>query len=283
MTPSTIAIGAVALVVVIVLVIVGIEVTGGSSSSTGALTAPKPTPASAKVVSEVESVPASVQSAVGAWSAVGVPVASELTSPTVKTGQPPLKLGKSPLPAALYIGGVFCPYCAATRWSLLLAFSKFGTFSGLQETTSSPWDVYPDTPTFDFSKATYSSTYINFQPVELYGQDINAVNTHKQVAKLTSTEASVYQKYDSSSGVPFVDIGNKVLITGAPIYPQLLDGKTQGQVAAQLSNPKSSVTKAIVGTANALIAGICNIDGQKPAAVCSNSGVRAAGSAIGLS
>lgn len=279
------AIGAVAVVVIVVVAIVVVKVSGGGSSSPTGIKPPPVTPASATVLSEVEHVPASVQSAVGAWSAVGVPNPAELTAPSVKTGQPPLHLGSSTLPGALYIGGEFCPYCAATRWSLLAAFSKFGTFSGVQETYSSPWDTDPLTPTFTFVHATYTSRYIHFDPVEALGQDTTGVGTHGQLTRLTSQQQHLWVHYDTTNGqqgVPFVDIGNKVFVLGAPINPQVLGGMDQTAVASQLTNPKSPITKAIVGTANSLVAGICSVDGQQPATVCTNAGVRAAASSMGL-
>ncbi len=283
MSPSTIAIGAVALVVVIVVAIVLVKVTGGSSTaSSGAngLRPPTVTTAAPGVLNQLASVPASVQDTVGAWKSVGI---SGLTGPSLAPkSQPVLKLGSSPLPAALYIGGMFCPYCAATRWSLYLAFSKFGTFSNVGETTSSPWDSYPDTPTLDFTHTTFTSTYVNFQPVEYLSQDTTAVNTHTVLTPLTAQEKAVYAKYDNSAGVPFVDIGNKVLVTGAPIYPQLLAGMTQGQVASTLTNANSPVTQAIVGTANDFIAGICSLTGQQPSTVCTNPGVHKAAIALGI-
>lgn len=285
LTPSTIGIGAVAVVVVVVVAIIAFKVIGGGgggASGSNGIQPPTVTTASATVLHNVESVPASVQNAVGAWQSVG---AQGLTAPAVKSGQPALKLGSSSLPAALYVGGEFCPYCAATRWSLLMAFSKFGTFSGVQETTSSPWDVYPSTPTFTFAHTSYTSQYVHFVPKEYLGQDTTGVNTHGVLQPLTKQEQRVYTKYDTvngQTGVPFVDIDNKVMITGAPIDPQLLAGMTQQQVASTLSNPSSNVTKAIVGTANALIAGVCNVDGQQPATVCSDAGVQAAGKALGL-
>lgn len=285
LSPSTIAIGAVSLVVVIVVALIAVKVTSGGSGSSGAngLKPPPITPASATVLSEVEHVPVSVQNAVGAWSSVGTP---GLTPPTYKPGQPPLKLGPSPLPYALYVGGLFCPYCAATRWSLLMAFSKFGTFTGVGQTTSSPWDSYPDTPTFDFTHAHYTSSYINFDPVEYLGQDTTGVDTHTVLTPLTPSENKVYTHYDTvngQTGVPFVDIANKVFVTGAPIDPQLLESLgTWSAVASQLTNPKSQVTQAIVGTANDFIAGICAATGQQPASVCSVAGVKAAATAMGL-
>jgi len=283
LSSRTIAIGAVSLVVVVVVALIAVKVTGGSSSSSsssGALHPPAVTTASVSVLKDMESVPTSVQDSVGAWSSVGI---SGLTSPSIETGQPMLHLGSSSLPAALYIGGEFCPYCAATRWALLLAFSKFGTFTGVDETTSSPWDSYPDTPTFTFVHAHYTSSYINFEPIEYLGQDTDGLDTHGILTPLTAAQQHVYSKYDTQEGVPFVDIANKEFVLGAPIDPQLLAGMTQGQVAAQLDNAKSQVTEAIVGTANDLIAGVCSVDGQQPGPVCSTGGVQAAAKALGIS
>ena len=41
------------------------------------------------------------------------------------------------------MGAEFCPYCATERWSVVMALSKFGTFSHLVGTTSSSTDVDP--------------------------------------------------------------------------------------------------------------------------------------------
>jgi len=30
-----------------------------------------------------------------------------------------------------YVGGEYCPYCAIQRWALLVALSKFGSFTNL--------------------------------------------------------------------------------------------------------------------------------------------------------
>lgn len=45
-------------------------------------------------------------------------------------------------PTVLYIGAEYCPYCAATRWQMIIAFMRFGSFSGLEYMTSDPSDVY---------------------------------------------------------------------------------------------------------------------------------------------
>ena len=49
--------------------------------------------------------------------------------------------GKSP--AMLYYGAEYCPYCAAERWAMTAALSRFGTWSELKITASSHTDVFP--------------------------------------------------------------------------------------------------------------------------------------------
>ena len=53
-------------------------------------------------------------------------------------------------PEILYIGAEYCPFCAAQRWSMIIALSRFGTFSNLHFMTSSASDYSPSTPTFTF-------------------------------------------------------------------------------------------------------------------------------------
>ena len=56
-------------------------------------------------------------------------------------------------PELLYMGGEYCPFCAAERWAIAAAVSRFGTLSGLHFIHSSPTDVYPSTPTLSFYKS----------------------------------------------------------------------------------------------------------------------------------
>ena len=50
---------------------------------------------------------------------------------------------------------------------MVVALSRFGTFSNLRTTTSAADDVYPSTPTFTFYGADYTSPYLAFSSVEL--------------------------------------------------------------------------------------------------------------------
>jgi len=67
-----------------------------------------------------------------------------------------------------YVGGEYCPYCAIQRWALLVALSKFGSFTNLDgQVISSSTDVYPGLASWSFVGAKYSSPYFTFDPTEL--------------------------------------------------------------------------------------------------------------------
>ena len=116
-------------------------------------------PVSAAVMEQVTSV------GVTTLSAIGLP--SSVTPPATVSGSPLMLNGK---PEVLYVGGEFCPFCALERWSLMVALSHFGTFSGVEYMQSSSTDVDPNTPTFTFANATYTSQYITFVAVEELNQ-----------------------------------------------------------------------------------------------------------------
>jgi hypothetical protein len=161
----------------------------------------------------------------------------------------------------LYIGAEFCPYCAAMRWSMAVALSRFGTFSPLRGIHSSSTDVYPSTPTLTFYKSSYASRYLVFTPVE------NETVTQAPLQATTPEQQAIWDKYDANS-YPFIDFGNKYLIT-SPIYdPGVLAGKSWSQVAAALHDPSSPVAQGALGAANYITAAICKLTGNQPASVC---------------
>lgn len=280
-SPTTLAFGAVGLVVVVVVALVIVKVTGGGSSSSPNAIAPVLTSATPTVMSELTNVSPTISNA------VGVPSSSLVQAPSVWNGQTPLKFdGK---PGGFAVLAEFCPYCGAERWSLIVALSHFGTFSGVDETTSSPWDTDPATPTFSFLHATYTSPYFSMKLIENESNDTTGLGTRKPLQPLTSQETNLDNKASahfglSSQGYPFVDFGNKVFVLGPSYNPQVLDqtGLDQAALAAKLTNSKDQVTQAIVGSANYITAAICNLTGMQPASVCSESYVTQATKAMGL-
>ncbi len=277
-SPSTLAFVSIGVVVVIILVFVVVKVAGSGSTPSKTRVIPAPTPASASVVADVTGVPQSVSDAVGTGQGVN--------APQVLKNQPKLTSAAGK-PEMLYIGGEFCPFCGAERWAMVLALSRFGTWSGLKETTSSPWDSDPATATFSFRSASVSSTYLDFVPVEHETNDNYGQGTRALFQPLTNAENALWTKYSSqfgqTTGYPFVDIGNKVFVIGPSYDPGVLQGLDQAQIASKLTNPKDPVTEAVVGTANYLIAGICASTANQPASVCTAPGTRTAAAALKLS
>jgi hypothetical protein len=276
-SPSTLAFVSIAVVVVIVLVFVVVKVTGSSKSPTSATTLAAPVTASPTVVSEVTNVPAAVSDAVG--------IGQGVTAPQVLKNQP--KLTANGKPEMLFIGAEFCPFCAAERWSMVVALSRFGTWSGLTETTSSPWDTDPATATFSFRDAAVTSQYVQFVSVEHETNDNTGPNTRALFQALTPAQAKLWSKYSAQfgqqTGYPFVDVGNKVFVIGPSYDPGGLQGLDQQEIASKLTKASDPVTQAIVGTANYLTAAICSETGNQPASVCTSAGVHKAAVALKLS
>src|SRR5262250_635737 len=69
------------------------------------------------------------------------------TGAALASGTPLTANGK---PEMLYMGAEYCPYCAAERWAMIQALSRFGTFSGLSTVHSSTTDTPTNISTFTF-------------------------------------------------------------------------------------------------------------------------------------
>jgi hypothetical protein len=261
-----IASGSVVVVVAIVVAFVLVKVNSKppSSSSNGPVGT-----ALASVVNDATSVPASTLDAVGAGSVIG--------TPTRISGTPLTENGK---PEMLYIGAEYCPYCAAERWAMVVALSRFGSFTGLHTVHSSSTDQYPNTPTWTFYKSSYASKYLSFTPVEtltnIPEKTPSGGYTYTALQTPTSAQQALLDKYDAppyvqqgyQGSIPFVDFGNKYMISGASYNPQVLQGKSWSQIASALKNPSSPIAQAVDGTANYVTAAICKLTNNQPATAC---------------
>jgi hypothetical protein len=270
-----IASGSIIVVLVIVVVFVVLKVTSKTTTDTSSN---GPTgSALTSLISTTTSVPASTLDAVGSGS-------GQVTGKLIKiTGSPLTENGK---PEMLYEGAEYCPYCAAERWAMVVALSRFGTFTGLSTVHSAAHngagdaEPYPDTPTWTFLHATFTSSYLTFTPVEIETNiPDKSSGEYTLLETPTKAEDALEAKYDAppnvpsgdNGAIPFIDFGNKYMIAGASYNPGDLSGLTWAQVAADLSNPNSSVAKAIDGTANYLTAAICSITGNAPASACTST------------
>ena len=243
------------ILVVIAIVVTFVVIKSGRGTPAAAAGAPAGTVLPASVSRQVTSVPASTLNAVGGGSVTSynpAPVKAVSGAPLSRSGKPEM----------LYIGAEFCPYCAELRWSMAVALSRFGAFTTpLRGIHSSSTDVDPSTSTLTFYKAGYSSKYLAFTPVE------NEKVDRSPLKATTPQQQAIWDKYDANS-YPFIDFGNKHIIT-APLYdPQLLQGKTWAQIAAALHDPSSSIAQGAIGAANYMTAAICKMTGNQPASAC---------------
>jgi len=275
-------------VVVIVLVVFGVVLATRSpstpTSSTGDAAGRNPAAAAASVTGPLASIPKSVFDSVG--------TAGGPASLTVTAKQP--KLLSSGKPEFVYLGAEYCPFCAMDRWAMVAALNRFGSFTGLKQITSSSTDsAYQSIPTLSFYGAKYTSPYLVFSPYEsedIAGQPLMNIPTDKQALYSTydGSNSGTGTKFDGgNAGIPFVDIANQYVSAGAPgTYSPVAaalqhNGLTYTQIAQAVANPSSAVgtamgAKYLVAEANYLSAGICNVNGNKPASVCSSAGVLAA-------
>jgi hypothetical protein len=256
-----IASGSVAVVLLLAVVVIVVSLTRSPAS-------PGPAVTDAATAREIGTVPIATYNKVGTGTASGLKPIS---------GEPELTIGGKP--EVLYMGGEFCPWCAAERWVIAAAVSRFGRLTGLRFIHSSPLDAYPSTPTLTFVSARYTSRYLQFVPVEWYGEKPDSATPflHVYLQHPTRQQEALFAKYAGGS-IPFLDIGNRYTLPHAQYLPSVLAGLTWGQVAAAMRNPASPVGKDIDGAANIITAAICRLTGNEPAGVCTSAGVRAAGS-----
>jgi len=275
----------VALVGVAIATMVTIKVASNSSQPSSAAS-----PAVSGVADPGTSrLPASIAASVSSVSATtfdAVASSGSVLVPTRVDGNSAILRGADGKPEVVYIGAEYCPYCAAERWALAVALSRFGTFSNLSATHSSSSDVYPNTQTLSFYGSTYSSPYLDFSPVEL--QTNQLVNgSYPTLQTPTPAEQSLLATYDGApytsepGSIPFIDIGDRYVISGASYSPQVLQGLSRAQIAAQLNDPSSPVAQAIDATANDITAAICSITGNQPSSVCDTPAIQAITKSLG--
>ncbi|MGZ5296906.1 MAG: DUF929 family protein [Actinomycetota bacterium] len=232
----------------------------------------------ASVIRAVTTVPAAALDSVGAGEGITPPVA-------IAVGTPPLTEGGKP--EILYIGAEYCPYCAAERWPMVVALSRFGAFTGLGLTTSSATDVFPSTPTLTFHGSAYASDVISFTGVETNTDQLAASGLgYEPLETPTAEQQRLLQTFDAppytsqAGSIPFTLIGNRFVIIGSSYPPDVLQGKTWQQIASALADPSSPISKQVLGAANMLTATICELTGGQPTNVCTAPGVSSAAASL---
>lgn len=206
------------------------------------------------------------------WKAIGTGGMTQPFSKTTKTS--PLK-GANSLPEFLYIGGEYCPNCAAERWAILNALSRFGTFSKISQIHSAEENI----STLSFEDSSYTSQYVDFVPREINGNVASSSGGYTTLDTLTADQQQIFNGEDSEGDIPFIDVGNHYKLIGANYeYTTLEDSNgnplSWQDIASSLSQTNSPIAQAILGAANYLTAAICSVDGQQPGSVCQISAIQ---------
>jgi thiol-disulfide isomerase/thioredoxin len=276
--------GSILVVAIVVIALVLVKLNGGSGTAAAASNGPTGA-ALTTVTKQVENVPTSVTDKVAGGGVntgefISAPTSTDVSNASSQLGSYFATVNGTPLtsggkPEVLYMGAEYCPFCAAQRWAMVNALSRFGTFTGLTTTHSSSTDADPNTPTYTFYKSTYKSNYINFTSVEetTNARQGNSSSTSVPYVTLqtpTSAQVAVGQAYDPSGSIPFIDLGNKYVQVGnlSPLSPTQLDGMSWSQVAAAMNDPSSSVGQAEIANANYMTAAICKLTNNQPATAC---------------
>jgi len=253
-------------IVAVIVVVIGVAAVAAVAS--GQHPAANDALAPTSLVSRVTSVPTSALDAVGTGAAH--------PAPTPVNGPALTQNGK---PEVLYMGAEYCPYCATERWPIVIALSRFGTFSDLKTTHSSSTDIYPNTQTFSFHGASYQSRWITFTGVEMQtnqqqgdGYATLDTPTSQQQQILETYDRAPYVGTNSSSvgGIPFIDFGGRYVSGGATYDPALLQGKSANQIADALHDPTTNIAQGANGAANMFTAAICTLTHNQPASVCTD-------------
>jgi len=255
----TLTYGAIGLVIVVIAGLIAVKVVHKPASDTGSGIQD----ADPAVVAQITAIPVSVLDTVGDR--------GFLPDFRLPSGNPP-PLVSGGLPRVLYVGGLFCPFCATQRWPMVAALSRFGTFKGLRYARSSASDTPKDINSFSFSGVTYTSSYLSFTPYETSDRN------HKPLDTLPAADTTLVNTLDNQptlpSGatagtIPFVDIANRWVLAGASYNATDLQGKTWAEIASAATSG-TGLGLHLDATANWITAALCSVTGNKPASVCSD-------------
>jgi hypothetical protein len=170
-------------------------------------------------------------------------------------------------PQVLYIGAEYCSTCASQRWSLIAALSRFGEFKTLQPTKSASGESYSELPSFTFYRGQYDSPYLSFVSVETGDRN------KRPLQRASQDQQSLMALYDRPGTIPFIAFSNRYYTAGSGYDMKLISDKGWSDVATALRDPTNPLTRALIGNANYLTAGICQLTQNQPGSVCESSAV----------
>jgi len=159
---------------------------------------------------------------------------------------------RSGKPLVFFMGAEYCPYCAAERWAVVRALSKYGQWSGLKQTMSAARDEpFLNLPTYDFSEAAYTSPYVEFVSREIKDREF------KSLQKLLKTEEKLVRKFNPEKRIPFLLISGRFMQVDSGFSPKIFIGHTFRQTETELKKVESEMRKTIDDEANVISALLC--------------------------
>lgn len=249
-------------IVVVVIVVIGAFIWYGNREQTASVAV------SPSVYKSLTSIKPALLSQVGTG---GLDSSSSSLSTVLKTVKSaPVLKGPTGKPEVFYMGGEYCPFCAAQRWGMIVALSRFGSFPTAPTALVSGEDSIS---TFSFYKSSYQSKYIDFVPVEV---EDNSQPTPNALQTLTPAQTKIVSTYDappytSSDGAgsfPFISVGNQYVSAGSYYPPTVIMGQSYSAISSAINDPTTDISRDILGSANYLTAEICTLTNNQPANVC---------------
>ena len=258
------------LVVIVAFVLVSVLGANGSGAN-GGKTAPDAYPVPAGLLAQVERVPVS-------------DLVRNAEEATAGGARPPEKLPSSAPrlssgghPEIIFVCAEYWRLCADERWPMVMALSKFGTFSKLSRTTSSSVDKDPNTPTFSFYGVQYTSKYLTIVTDE---EETSAYNsaageypllqapTLQELRLINTWDVAPYSTEDGL--LPFAYIGGRFLQVGAQYDASAISNRKFKNAVAIMTSGKSSVSKDAEAAAGYLIGDLCALTQRQSVPVCSH-------------
>jgi hypothetical protein len=174
----------------------------------------------------------------------------------------------------LFVGALFDGPSAGERWAVMKTLSLFGTFSGVQATTSNPTvkgQPQVKVPTFYLVHARYHSKYLTFSHAEVddsYG---------KAYQKLSPADSSIVRA-TGLQYLPIIVVGNYMLSRPMVVAQEFKSPGGQpytfDQIRAALASHYNKLDALgqlisdINAETNVLTAIVCHATGNRPASVC---------------
>ena len=216
-----------------------VKVVGGSN---GERTTTDLSPTSAVVLAEVTHVPASVFDDVGVELAWIVPIVAAEPPPRCERADGASQDGarlpwsstwaRSTARSAPRSAG---RSCSPSRGS--------GRSRPLYDMQSSPTDFAPNTPTFTFYRAKYSSTYVVFHAYEV-DSDVLTTKGYVALMHLPRHVRRLLRPLDPTMTYPIVDFANLVVVHQANLEPDHVRWLSRDQIASGLTDPANPVTRS---------------------------------------